>query len=139
MDPKKLQNFDKFFNNSRKLWNFNKFIPPAQNSWQYRKFLPTEHFWQKFHKCFSPHKIDQNFTCFVPGTNRENFYKFLSLRQNWETKFFDLAWFVTGGRPPVTKRYARFVTGRTPPPPPHRDNWCILVYYSLALLKLGLK
>ena len=62
MDPKNLQNFHKFFNNSRKLGNFNKFLSPAQNSGKYRKFLPTEQIWQKFPKFFSPHKIDRNFS-----------------------------------------------------------------------------
>ena len=121
MDTKKLQNVHKFFNRSRKLWNFNKFLSPAQNSWKYRKFLPTKQIWPKFHKFFSPHKIEKNFKSFcphkfekilqifVPGTNRENFYKFLSLWQNWETKFFDLKNVPHGSSrvgtsPPVTKR-----------------------------------
>ena len=50
---------------------------------------------RKFYKFLSPHKIagniprfrppnqyDKNFTSSSPGTNRENFYKFLSLCQN---------------------------------------------------------
>ena len=85
MDPKELQNFFKFFNNSRKLWNFNKFLSPAQNKWKYRKFLPTEkkisqffliaQNWQKFNKFLSP-QIWENFISFGPRHKSRKFFQF---------------------------------------------------------------
>ena len=77
MDPKKLQNFHKFFYNSRNLWSFNKLLSPKQNSWKNRKVLSTEQIRQKFHKFFSLHKIDKNWQVFSPK-NLRKFYKFLS-------------------------------------------------------------
>ena len=143
MESKKLHYFYKFFNNSIKLWNFNKFLSPAQNSWKYHKFLPTEQIWRKFDKFFSPHKIEKIFANFVP----HNFEKLLQVfspaqiekiftsfcpsgkseRQSFSTsKMYRTIRHRGGGSPPVTKPYARLVTGGTS----SRDNTCILVYYS---------
>ena len=76
----------------------------------------------KILRVFVPQKFEKTLQVFVPGTNRENFYKFLSLCQNWETKFFDLKNVPHGSsRGDVPTRYkacTRIVTKRVHGSPP---------------------
>ena len=120
IEPNKMQNFYKFFNNSRKLWNFNKFLFAAKDSWKYRKFLRTKQIWQKFHKFFSPHKIDKNFASFVPN----DFAKILEVfvpTTKLRVKIFQ-----------PQKCTARFVTRRDVPLPPPRDKTLFTIFHGIS-------
>ena len=132
LSPTNLRKFYKFLSPAQIEKIFYTFLSPAQNSWEYPKFSPTKQIWQRFHKFFSSHKmtkilqvfVPQKFETFlqvfVPGTNRENFYKFLSHCQNGETKFFDLKKVLHGssrvGRPhPLQSVYTDRHGGTSPP------------------------
>ena len=124
MDPKKCKIFTSF----SIIPDNSEILTPTQNSWKYRKFLPTEQICQKFHKFFSPHKIDKNFTSFCPhkfvlGTNRENFYQVFVPPAKLRDKIFRpqkcTARFVTGGDVPTRdKTFCTICHGGTVPPPP---------------------
>ena len=106
MDHKKLQSSSIIPENCEILTGF---YPPHKIAGNIVTFSPPNKFGKNFTSFFHRSKLTKILQVFVPGTNRENFYKFLSLWQNSETKFFDLKNVPHGSSrvgtsSPVTKR-----------------------------------